>query len=91
MCHPEYVAGASIIEELGLLVDMYYRVIPSQIIMLYATMSSDLAHFVMSLFNNNLGSLINSLNAKCIYTYMQPIIRTGKRLVGGGGGGGEEG
>ena len=45
MCHPVHVAGALIIEEPGLHVDMYYRVIPSQIIMLYATMSSDLAEY----------------------------------------------
>ena len=49
VCHPVHVAGALIIEELGLHVDMYYRVIPSQIIMLYATMSSHVEHFCYEL------------------------------------------
>ena len=47
VCHPVHVAGALIIEEPGLHVDMYYRVIPSQIIMLYATMSSHVEHFLL--------------------------------------------
>ena len=45
MCHPGHVAGAFIIEEPGLHVDMYYRVIPSEIIMLYITMSSHVELF----------------------------------------------
>ena len=45
VCHPVHVAGALIIEEPGLHVDMYYRVNPSQIIMLYATMSFYVEHF----------------------------------------------
>ena len=53
VCPPVHVAGALIIEEPGLHVDMYYRVIPSQIIMLYATMPIMWNTFVMSLFNNN--------------------------------------
>ena len=51
MCHPGHVAGAFIIEVPGLHVDMYYRVIPSQIIMLYVTLMWNT--FAMILFNNN--------------------------------------
>ena len=60
MCHPVHVAGALIIEEPELHADMYCRVIPSQIIMLYATMSCDFKQFYYELFNNNnnLGNLM---------------------------------